>query len=388
MAYPRTTILQLWLCGVLAAAQLGKFSALAPVLQGRFGLDLPAIGLLVSLLEVGGAIVGFAAGMVLPAIGAQRALLTGLYLLIVMTVIEAVARSTPILFVARAAEGIGYLLVVIAAPTLIVSATNAGRERDTAMVLWSTFIPVGSGLGSIATGLTAGMLSATGAIMIWAFAVLALIPAVARLPASTMAERHAAMPATAAWLLSAGFGCYTLFLCAVVGLMPSFLHEQHGVGLTTGSVMTGIVALSALPGSLLALVAIRRLATRPGPLSALSGIALVTASVFALLIFRVESAMLAAAVAMAMLLFAGVVRAMIFAKLPRYSGGDHAGDPRIASAQGLLTQFGALGALLGPPAGGALVKLWSWSALGSGIALAILALLGLMIGAEMAHRWR
>ena len=46
-------ILFLWLIGVLAAAQLAKFSTIAPLLRDRFGLSLPETGLLISLLEVG-----------------------------------------------------------------------------------------------------------------------------------------------------------------------------------------------------------------------------------------------------------------------------------------------------------------------------------------------
>jgi len=105
MPHPRIRTVLLWLCGVLAAAQLGKFSALAPALQARFGLDLPSLGLLISLLEVGGAAFGFVAGRALPRHGIDRALLSGLFLLVIATVIEATARTTPILFAARSVEG-------------------------------------------------------------------------------------------------------------------------------------------------------------------------------------------------------------------------------------------------------------------------------------------
>ena len=70
-------------------------------LSSRFDLDLPEAGLLVSLVEVGGASLGFVAGMALAMIGAGRALVSGLVLLAVTTVIEAVAGHTSILFAAR-----------------------------------------------------------------------------------------------------------------------------------------------------------------------------------------------------------------------------------------------------------------------------------------------
>lgn len=388
MPHPRIRIVLLWLCGVLAAAQLGKFSALAPALQARFALDLSSLGLLISLLEVGGAAFGFVAGSALPRLGIRRALLGGLLLLVITTVIEATARTASVLFAARSVEGLAYLLVVVAAPTMIVAATSAGREREGAMVLWSTFVPVGSGLGSIVTGLLATAFGTTMAMLVWAFAALVLIAAVAAIPASDPAPRRATLPAPAAWLLSMGFGCYTLFLCAVTGLMPTFLHDRHGLDTAEGSVIAGAIALSALPGSLLALGAIRMLAARARHLLLLVATALVIASALSLLIFRVNSPILVALSAAAMLLLAGMALAVVFAWLPDFSGAHAAGDARIASAQGLLTQFGALGALLGPPLGAASVEVWSWSALGSIVATIVLVLLALIAGAHGLHQPR
>lgn len=66
--------------------------------------------------------------------------------------------------------------------------------------------------------------------------------------------------------------------------MPTFLHDRHGLGIVQASVIAGTVALSA------AIV----------------------------------------------LLLAGMACAAIFARLSAFSGGDGAGDPRIAFAQGLL----------------------------------------------------
>jgi predicted MFS family arabinose efflux permease len=105
MTRPWPTIIALWLLGVLAAAQLAKISIIAPLLQSRFGLSLPQTGLLISLLEVGGAMLGFVAGLALGRIGLRRCLLTGLILLTVSGLVEAMAPDIGALFVARALEG-------------------------------------------------------------------------------------------------------------------------------------------------------------------------------------------------------------------------------------------------------------------------------------------
>ncbi len=386
MSGSQAKIMTFWLCGVLAAAQLGKVAALAPALGDRFRLGLPAAGLLISLLEVGGALLGFVAGLLLPAIGARRALRAGLALLAAMTVAEASATAAPLLFVARSLEGLGYLLVVVAAPTMIVAAAAPGRERDGAMVLWSTFVPVGSGLGNIVTGLTAAVFGTSGALLAWAVPAVVLLVWLQRHPVSNPASRRIALPAPAAWLLAVGFGCYTLSLCAVTGLMPIFLHDRQGVGLTAGGIVAGLVALSALPGSFLALAVVRSFADRPARLTRLVCAALVAAFPLAALIFWIDGATAVALIAATVLMLAGLARAVIFSRLPEASGGEGTGDARIAAAQGLLTQFGALGALLGPPLGAATVDRWSWPALGMIVAGGVLLLLLLIAGADRLHR--
>src|SRR5207244_89436 len=67
-----------YLTGVLAAAQLGKMSALAPLIAADLRLSLTTVALAVSLLELGGATLGVVAGMLASRIGLERGLLGAL----------------------------------------------------------------------------------------------------------------------------------------------------------------------------------------------------------------------------------------------------------------------------------------------------------------------
>ena len=67
-----------YLTGLLAAAQLGKLSALAPLIAAELGLSLPTVALAVSLLQVGGATLGAAAGLLAQRLGLRRSLRWGL----------------------------------------------------------------------------------------------------------------------------------------------------------------------------------------------------------------------------------------------------------------------------------------------------------------------
>jgi MFS family permease len=380
-----SSIVILWFTGVLAAAQLGKITALAPGLRAAFGLSLPALGWLISLLEVGGALFGFVAGLVLGRIGARRMMLAGLALLAATGAVEAATRLIGVLFVARGIEGLGYLLVVISAPTMIVSLTEAGAERDRAMALWSSFVPVGVGAGTAVTGLAEPLLGGQAVMLGWALASLALLALVARLKVPAPARRGRAIPAPGAWLLSLGFGCYTLFLCALTGLLPLFLFDRHGAAMAVGSAIAGGIALCALPGTGLSLALLRQGLTVPRRLVVL-GAVLTFAALLAPLVFRVPGMVACALLAGLLLLLAGIARTLIFTRLPALSGGTRPDDPRLASAQGLLTQCGASGALLGPPLGAQVVQSHGWSALGALIGVLILALLACLAGAEAQGR--
>ncbi|MBO9723415.1 MAG: MFS transporter [Novosphingobium sp.] len=388
MQKPWRTILFLWLVGVLAAAQLAKFSTIAPLLRARFALSLPETGLLISLLEVGGATLGFVAGLTLGWISFRRSLIGGMAILAAMSLLEAVTTDPTTLFAARAAEGIGYLLVVIAAPTAIAAVAD-DRSRPRALALWSTFVPVGIAIGSAVTGSGAASLGLDGILFLWAILLALAIAPASRLHLGHGGTRRIVMPAPAAWISTFAFGIYTLFLCALTMLLPSFLTETHGATLGEAGLVASLASLSALPASGLAVLMIRN-----GSLDArrLLLIAVPALAVTALLVppaFAASTGLAATSAAVvAAVLVSGLVPPLMFARLPVLAGATSPHDPRIATANGLLTQFGAGGALLGPPLGGLIVERWGWTALGGAVAALALLMLGLLGLSEVAaKRW-
>ena len=67
----------LYLSGLLAAAQLGKLSALAPLIASSLGLSLTTVALAISLIELGGSTMGAAAGLLAHRLGLRRTLRWG-----------------------------------------------------------------------------------------------------------------------------------------------------------------------------------------------------------------------------------------------------------------------------------------------------------------------
>jgi MFS family permease len=314
----RHNIALLWLSGVFAAAQLSKFSAIGPDLQplrphadGSGLADLAAGG--------GGAAFGFIAGLLLNRIGTKRALLGGYAIIIAATITEALVGGPIAMFAARAVEGIGYLLIVISAPTMIVGLTGPGAERNGAMVLWSTFVPVGVGIGSAITGIATQLAGAAGAMALWAVIGASLLACVARLPDVQAAKRGVMLPARGAWQLSMGFGCYARALRChrAVARIP----EPGSWGrIARGQRPDGPCRAFRASGSMLLLIVLRMIDPSPRRLLAISGLALAIAACLAPLVYRSEAEAGCAILAALMLMMAGMARSAIFARLPASSG--------------------------------------------------------------------
>lgn len=388
MTSGRQQIIFLWLVGVLAAAQLAKMAVLAPTLRRTFDLSLAQAGLLISLLEVGGALLGFAAGLLIGRIGARRFLLAGLTVLALSGAAEAIATDRDALFVARAVEGLGYVLVVVAAPTLI-AAIATEQQRGPALALWSTFVPLGVALGSALTGILAIRFAPQCVLLLWAASFAAALALAARLPSHRRgAALRLALPNSAAWLSTVAFGIYTTLVCALTALLPTYLVEQRGAALTMASGLAGLVSAAALPGCFIMVVIMREGVIGPNKALLISTAALLASAAPAVAIFNGElggaGVLASAALATATVLLGGLTPPLILARLPRLSGACTGDDPKLAVAQGLLTQFGAGGALIGPPLGGIVVAAKGWGALG--VLVAVLTILFLLV--LLAAEWR
>ncbi|WP_255591974.1 MFS transporter [Geminicoccus harenae] len=360
--------------GVLAAAQLGKLSALATPIGQALDLPLASVAMVISLLELAGALLGLAAGRIVARLGLRRSVVAGLALLTVAGLGQGLGTSSGGLLAWRALESVGYLAIVVAAPVLIFHSAREA-DRGSALALWSSFVPVGVALGAMSAGLLAELWSwRVSLLAIAAAAGLAclatwVVPAPAEPVRSPQAARSRLAPR--AWALSAAFGCYALFEVGMLALLPSFLVEQTGAGTGLAGLVTGLASFATLVGSIVAAWHRRRQRSGTGPLLAL---ALLLPAALLFLLFRPEPG-LAVAATLAILLNAvsGIFPGLAFALLPEVAGREG-----LTGASGLLTQFGASGSLLGPPVYALLAAWWGWPGAALAGGLASLACLLLM----------
>jgi MFS family permease len=384
---PWARVLLVYGTGVLAAAALGKVAPAVSLLRADLALSLGAAGWLVSAITAVAALLGTPAGLWVRRRGGRRALLAGLALLAVTGVAGAGAPGAGWMLAARVLEGVGFLLVVVAAPTLLVQMA-ARADQPAVLALWGTAIPVGLAASAAAGGALAPLgwrlwLAVPNALAVPAAVASALVvpadpspappaglapPAAGSAPpadASPVPAGGSAAPAggprgqvdpgarlrladlRAPALLAGGFCAAVVIGAAVLGMLPAFLEEQRRAGVAAGGTATALVALCSVLGSLVA----GWLLARGAKLRALAAAGLLMPLASWPMVAAGGSFGGSVQAAAALMAANGVVVAGVFAAVPRVAAApDH-----LAVVNGLVAQLGSAGTLLGPP-------LFAWAA--------------------------
>ncbi len=338
--------------GVAGALQLGKLApALLPVGEA-FGIGLAGAAGLLSVFSVAAGLAGAGAGLVAARAGMRRALLAGLLAMGLAGLLLAAAPGIGLLYAARLAEGVAFLAVVVAAPTLL-AARSSGRDRSVALAAWSCFMPAGIALGLLG----APLVEAFGWRLAWALA--ALPPVLAAAAVWRLVPGWAGQPVRAGGgllhdlrrLLAArlplhvalAFGAYAGLYLGIAAFLPSFLVERHGAGLGVAGALAAATAVANVAGNLLAGQAMRRgIAPARLVLGCGAAMALLAGAAFGLGL-GIEATV---ACAVAASLVGGLVPASLFAMVPRAVP-----DPALTGpAMGLVVQVNNIFQVATPPA--------------------------------------
>lgn len=111
--------------GVVGAFQVGKAPPMLLSIRSELGMNLFLSGWILSLFSVIGFLTGSVAGALADSFGHRRLLLTGLGLLAMGSLVGSFAPRASLLLAARALEGLGFLIVVVAAPSFVLAAWEA-----------------------------------------------------------------------------------------------------------------------------------------------------------------------------------------------------------------------------------------------------------------------
>ena len=345
--------------GVLAGAALGKVGPVSAQVGRAFGLSPFALGATISLITLVSAVLAAPAGQWLRDRDPRPWLAAGLAVMAVAGGAMILAPpSRAALIGLRAAEGAGYLLIVVGGPGVLVRQVSAARARA-ALALWGICTPAGLAVSAAAGGLAASRAGWQDwfAALAAACAVLAgVVLALARgrrqgAPAAPPPADRRRPPLAGALLLACGFGALSLMAVAILSLLPTYLI-QRGLPAAAAGAATAAAAAASIPGNVCAAALLRR-GARPGPLAC----SMLACPALAAVTFARAVPLPAAVGAAAALVFAvGIAASAAYASLPEVTRSRH----DLPLANGILIQLGSVGGLLGPPVFAAVTGLHHW----------------------------
>lgn len=366
--------------GWLASAQVGKVPPALPALVDDLGLGMVQAGWAASAITSVTAILGIVSGLAVSVIGGGMGLVGGLVLLSLGSLLGMGAETATLLLVSRLVEGVGFVLIVVTAPSLLATTLRDDPvRRRRFLVIWGTYMPVGIAL---MMGVAPLVLSMGGWRTLWLIntalggAVLTMAlwywKQLKGIDAGTPVDTRslgANLRSAGPWLMGLCFGCYTATWFMLVTWLPSFAVSEMGFSLPGAAWLTAIAVICNIGGNLSAQLFLTLGIPR---WMVLAGAQLLIGSL-GWAVFssgfgpwtRSVSAILACGLA-------GALPATVFAGMP-----FHARRPdQVAVGNGIIMQCSSLGSFAGPPAIALVVTgLGGWGA-GRWL-LPLVALLGL-----------
>ncbi|MDP9929359.1 MFS transporter [Variovorax paradoxus] len=358
--------------GVVASLQVGKVAIAVPQLRTDFGLDLSMVGWLMAVFSLLGVLGAVPVGAWVARAGDRRLVLVGLLAIAVGSTAGALAGSVAVLLAGRVIEGLGFVLITIAGPSVLQRMVAPGG-KDLAFAIWSCFMPAG-----IAIALFSGALQGGWRGFWLGNAALAAVLAVLLLIGVSRGSSDREAPVSwrgmvrdavltlrtgAPALIAASFVIYSLQFFALFSFLPVLLIERMGVSTATAGSLSAVACCINVAGNLVAGVLLKRGAARW--LLAASASALMGLSAIGIFL-PVLGAMPAFALCLAFSAAGGLLPATLIG-----TSAIVAPSARLAPmSMGLLMLGSNLGQMVGPVVVGGAVDSLGWSAAAAIVAVA------------------
>jgi MFS transporter, DHA1 family, inner membrane transport protein len=348
--------------GILAATQVGKAHIALPAIRSDLHLSLVAASWLISAMNFLGLFGASLVGILAARYGFRRFITLGLVVLAGFGFYGSTATGELPLMISRFFEGVGFMMVIIGAPSLIAAVTQE-KERRFALGAWGAFMPGGIAL---ATWLAPSVMAHAGWRGLWAwgaavllvFAVIfeALTRRAKDLAEGTQKKRSirdilVALANPGAVSLALIFGCYTLQHLGIMALFPSFLKERFHLPAAEVGQLDSIAMTSNILGNVAAGYLLQRGVSR----AFLMQSALLVMAISGLGIFSLNLPWQGSfAFAFVLCCVGGIVPGCVLASVPHFSG------TQVAAVNGLVVQGSNLGIVLGPILISSVVARYGW----------------------------
>lgn len=379
---PILAIVILYGLGLTASMQVGLIGPIAPDLRAGFGLSQAEFGLVASLITAAGALTAIPTGVWAARAGLRKSLVLGCVMMIAGAAFFASANITTLLYVGRLVTSIGYLLIVVGAPSWMAGFNNP-KLVAMAMSIWGTFIPVGIALGNWVSAAMVVWLDWRLAVGACTLPIVILLPLLAMMekPATPTARKSLSvgvigvLKSRAALKVALTFSAFAGATSAALAFMPAMMVDNLDIGIALAAGIIGTTAIAGnIVGSIGAGMALGRdisgrtilviflpvMATAIGTLFVSDNMML---SLVALIIFNIGQ---------------GAVAGTCFALLP----GIAKGGLSMPALQGMLAQFAEIFVVIVPPLTGAMIDRNGW--IGAAAILAGFYFTGFLISAIRA----
>lgn len=377
------------LSGIVAAMHVGKMAPAIPVLQDALGVSLLQAGFLLSAVQLAGMALGVVAGVMADGLGLRRSVLLGQCVLAAASLAGMGVDGPAMLLALRAAEGAGFLLAALPAPSLIRQLVRPA-QLPLYLGLWGTYMGTGIALALLGGPMAMAWLGWQGwwgllgaASLCMAAWVLWKVPSDAQRLRSTQAT--AGQPDTSRWLarlrltlsqrgpwqVALLFAAYSSQWLAVIGFLPA-VYAQAGVGATAAGALTALVAWVNVLGNLAA----GRLLQKGWCARHLLYAGFGCMGLTAIPVFAAWSADMPLARYAAVLLFSamgGLIPAVLFSLAVRVAPSERT----VSTTVGWMQQCSCAGQFFGPPlvawvAGQAGGWHWTWALTGAAACMGLL----------------
>ena len=383
--------------GVIVAFQIGKVPTALPAIRAEFGLSLTDGAWVISIFNVLGLLLGMAGGAFGDQIGHRRAVVGALVAFAAASAVGGIADALWLLLATRVVEGMAFVVVVAAAPSVFLAYTG-GRDQRLAFSFWAAYWPAGVAIMMLASPFVLtpfgwrGLWLANAAILIAYAGLLAIVtrptagdaPAARRIAIRPIAANmRATITAPGPVLLAALFGAYTVLHVTAISFMPTLLIERDALSGDRAALLAAIFTGVNVAGNLVAGILLHYGVARTRLIAAT--FLVMGASAFAIYAGTLDFSLRYAA-ALVFSGFGGIIPASIIVGVPIHA-------PRavlVGTTIGLIQQGSQAGQFIGPLATAVAVEAagrWSAAPGVLAVAAAIGIALAMALGAlERRHR--
>ncbi len=246
--------------GISVAMHIGKLPPAVPALREELQVSLVQAGFLLSMIQFAGMFLGLMVGLFADVMGLKRCMLTGLMLLSLASALGATSQTPATLLLTRFFEGLGVLLSIMPAPSLLKQLLS-GERLAKMLGWWAAYMPIGA-----ASALLAGpwVINAMGWAHWWLIlsgvTLLAFYMLYRKVPSGITSQvgghislhwgerLKMTLSSKGPWLIAFCFCLYSAQWISVIGFLPTITAEM-GISATSSGMITALVAAVNILGN-------------------------------------------------------------------------------------------------------------------------------------------